>query len=97
MFVKFAAVFAPPQRLRNQRIGEHQLRFHYVVERQQDFRILARPRLAETKTQALALRAEEFAAEAPAAVDRRQHLDVGDMAGITFEIRPPHQRPVDAR
>ena len=89
-------MLASPQRFRNQRIGENKPCFHHVVDRQQDFRNFTRDRLAEAKPCARALCPEEFAAEALAAVDRRQHLDVCDVAGVAIEIGAAHQRPVDA-
>ena len=53
-------------------------------------------RVAAADADGLAFGTEKLAAEAPPAVDRDGHLHLGDMAGITVEIRMPHQRPVDA-
>src|SRR5579871_5053122 len=40
-----ALLFAPPKRLRNERIGEDKSCFHDVVDPQQSFRPFRRPRL----------------------------------------------------
>src|ERR1051326_7310913 len=88
-------LFAPPQRLGNQRIGQHEPRFGHVVDAQQNVgRLGSRGRVAQPC--AFAFGAVEFAAKAAAALDRRRHLDMRKMPGIAVEIGAPHQRPVDA-
>ena len=88
----FTAAFTSPQRLGNEGIGKNKPRFHNVIDQQQ---YIGWP--VATKPHAFALAAGEFAAEAFASVYGDIHLYVGNVTGISVEVRAPHQWPINAR
>ena len=89
-------VLATAERLRNQRVGEHELGLGHVFDRQHDVGGLARRRVVAMDAREMALGAEQLAAEPLAALGGHRHLDLHLIAGVALEIRLPHQRPVDA-
>ena len=91
------AVLAPAQRFRNQRVGENELCFRHVGDRQQNVAAFGLGVGSHADASAAVFGAEQLTTEAPAAVDRRRHFDMGKVTGIAVEIGAPHQRPVDAR
>src|SRR3984893_1162237 len=89
----FLRSFAPPQRFRDQRIGEDQARLAHVVDRDQRF--LASVLALEPRR--LARDAQQDAAEALAAGQRNVEFDLHHVTGVALEIRAPYQRPGDSR
>src|SRR6516165_5412925 len=85
-----SSLFALAQRFGDQRVGENEPGFGHVVDAQQNVVAVI---TADTGT--FAVGAVQFAAKPFAAVDRHLHLDLSDMAGITVEVGPPHQRSID--
>src|SRR5580693_9605413 len=83
-------LFALAQRFGNERVGEHKLCFHHVVDPQQ--RIACR---VATDVRVFAIGAVKFAAKSSAALDRRLHLDLGNVPGIAVEIGTAHQGAID--
>src|SRR5579862_4871531 len=83
------AVLAPAQRFGNQRVGENELCFRHVVDRQQHVAALGLGVGGDADARAAAFGAEQLAAEAAAAVEQRRHFDVSNMAGIAVEIGAP--------
>src|SRR6516162_7138445 len=71
---------APLQRLGDQFVGEHKLRFCHLFNRQQDNRILTWCHVGAAYVRFLAVDAQEGAAEAAAAVDRNRHFDFRDVS-----------------
>ena len=89
-------LLAAAERLRDQRVGQHELGLGHVLDRQHHVGGLARRRVVALDAREMAFGAEQLSAEPLAAFDRHRHLDLHEIAGVAFEIGLPHQRAVDA-
>ena len=89
-------LLAAPERLGNQRVGEHELGLRHLLDREHDVRRLAGGRVVAANARGVAFGAEQLTAEALAALDRHRHFDLHKIIGVAIEVRLPHQRAVDA-
>ena len=85
------------ERFGDQRVGKHQLGLRHVLDRKQEFLLLAFFRVVTAEPDGLAVGAEQQCRGNVCALDAARHLDLGDMAGVAVEIRAPHQRTIEAR
>ena len=88
-------LLAAPERFRDQRVGEDELGFGHVLDRQQHVGGFARRRrragCARQSPSAPSSKPRNRLRPSPA-----RHFDLHHVVGVAFEIRAPHQRPVDA-
>ena len=84
------------ERLADDRIGERHFRLSHVADRQQDLGVFAGCCLIAAESRAVALGADERAAETAAALDRDRHLDLDGVASVALEVGAAHQRPIEA-
>ncbi len=77
---------AAAKRLRDQRVGQHELGLGHVLDRQHHVGGLARRRVVALDARELAFGAEQLSAEPLAALGRYRHFDLHLVAGIAFEI-----------
>src|SRR5206468_19622 len=66
------------------------------LHHQGNLRVVAALDVVTEQPDAIALDARDLAAEPLPSLVRDRHVDLDEMTGIPFEIRAPHQRPVDS-